>query len=125
MASGPLGIPRPFARQRCNIVIYMRVIGRPREDVSRKMLNLEHDIAQHVIHIPRDGQTVYTNLPSGKRVQNTFDIAVGLPDGFQSGPDVIQAIYTQIRERVLEIGREVWNGYVTADDPQNVIERHA
>lgn len=124
MPQGPLGGPRPFARDTAHIVVFQRWTGRPRENISQEMLDLEERIRRQVPNVPLDGQTIFTNLPSSPDKSNTIELSIGLQEGFRSSPQVVQDTYNAISEEAEKTADgELFLGFITAGDPQEVLKR--
>lgn len=121
MTSGPMGGPRPFAEDSCNIVIYMMGVGKP-DNPSEKMLELEERIRANTPHVPIDGQTIYSNLPSRASVGNTVEIAVGIDEDFKGQPETIERVYKDINRKMMDVVHEVPTSYITSGDPQEELK---
>jgi len=124
MAQGPLGAPRPFVEPNCNIVIYQRGLGRPREEPERRAVELDAEIAANVPYIPANGSTVFVNLPREARSSNTIEVAAGIDKTKRMNIETIQDIYNSIESKIINVGgaERVDIGYITSGDPQEVIK---
>lgn len=115
MTEGPLGGPRPFISQSCDIVYVFRVTGRPDRE---ELLELEKEVSR----MRRVDERKVIASPGKKRTNsNTYTLVVGFSQSMKI--DTLEREVKSIRNKITRRGGRVGLERLAAGDPTQIADK--